>query len=427
MVETILIVGCGVFGLSTALELSQNPKYKIIAIDKYPIPSPYSASNDYNKIVRAEYSDIFYSKLSVEALQLWENNPLYKDVYFKSGRLTLSPDSEQNQHRKQYEQKGLDNLKELNFDISGIKEYNHGDQIGEDFAGFKQNSFKDINATYNPNTGYGHSAKSLLKVYNQCVENGVNFIFGSRGTAIKILSDESIQVESGEIYKADKILLSLGASTGYLVDLDNQIRSLGLYVTHIKLNDIEYEKYKDIPIFFSSELGYFFPPDVDNYEIKIALTYADTDNIIQNPHDSNQTISLPRYKIDNPNDTFPINGEIHVRNLLRLILPELQNHKLIHSKVCWISDTSTSDFLIDKLPNKDKIIVATGDSGHGYKFLPNIGKYIALKLQDKLNQEFSNKWKWKSNPNFPQQFATRSKREHLDIKNINDWYIEDNK
>ena len=34
-------------------------------------------------------------------------------------------------------------------------------------------------------------------------------------------------------------------------------------------------------------------------------------------------------------------------------------------------------------------------SAHGFKFLPRIGHYIALMLEDKLPDEFAGKWKWR--------------------------------
>jgi glycine/D-amino acid oxidase-like deaminating enzyme len=34
-------------------------------------------------------------------------------------------------------------------------------------------------------------------------------------------------------------------------------------------------------------------------------------------------------------------------------------------------------------------------SGHGFKFLPRIGHYIALMLEGKLPARFSDKWKWR--------------------------------
>lgn len=64
----ILIVGAGVFGLSTALHLARNGYRNITVIDRESIPSPYSAGCDLNKIVRAEYEDSFYTDLALVSL-----------------------------------------------------------------------------------------------------------------------------------------------------------------------------------------------------------------------------------------------------------------------------------------------------------------------------------------------------------------------
>lgn len=64
--DSILIVGGGAFGLSTALHLNAAGYTNIAVIDKDDqIPPRYSAANDLNKIVRAEYEDPFYRDLTL--------------------------------------------------------------------------------------------------------------------------------------------------------------------------------------------------------------------------------------------------------------------------------------------------------------------------------------------------------------------------
>lgn len=64
--EPILIVGGGAFGLSTVVHLLQAGYKDITVLDRDDeIPSAYSAANDLNKIVRAEYEDDFYTDLAV--------------------------------------------------------------------------------------------------------------------------------------------------------------------------------------------------------------------------------------------------------------------------------------------------------------------------------------------------------------------------
>jgi sarcosine oxidase/L-pipecolate oxidase len=63
--SAILIVGAGTFGLSTAYELIIAGYTNITVLDRDTVPSQFSAGNDLNKIVRAEYEDPFYTELAL--------------------------------------------------------------------------------------------------------------------------------------------------------------------------------------------------------------------------------------------------------------------------------------------------------------------------------------------------------------------------
>lgn len=64
--DSIIIVGGGAFGLSTALHLSQKGYSNVSVFEKdNNIPPRFSAANDLNKIVRAEYEDDFYTDLTI--------------------------------------------------------------------------------------------------------------------------------------------------------------------------------------------------------------------------------------------------------------------------------------------------------------------------------------------------------------------------
>lgn len=64
--SSIIILGAGAWGLSTALHL-RNAGYTDVTVFERSeqIPSPYSAAWDLNKIVRAEYEDPFYTDLAL--------------------------------------------------------------------------------------------------------------------------------------------------------------------------------------------------------------------------------------------------------------------------------------------------------------------------------------------------------------------------
>ena len=86
LASSYIIVGAGVFGASTALSLSRhNPAPTVILIDRAPFLCPIAASHDINKIVRSDYTDIFYCKLGLQTLERWREDPLYMQWYHQSG------------------------------------------------------------------------------------------------------------------------------------------------------------------------------------------------------------------------------------------------------------------------------------------------------------------------------------------------------
>jgi sarcosine oxidase/L-pipecolate oxidase len=52
------------------------------------------------------------------------------------------------------------------------------------------------------------------------------------------------------------------------------------------------------------------------------------------------------------------------------------------------------DFLITYHPNHPNLFLATGGSGHGYKFFPVLGDKIVDALEGNLEPELQQLWQW---------------------------------
>lgn len=78
--------------------------------------------------------------------------------------------------------------------------------------------------------------------------------------------------------------------------------------------------------------------------------------------------------------------------------------------MCWYTDSMDNNFLIDYVPGyQDSLFVASGGSGHGFKFLPVLGEvcrddctgrnpdiqHVVNALERKPDQ-FTELWKWRS-------------------------------
>jgi sarcosine oxidase/L-pipecolate oxidase len=80
---------------------------------------------------------------------------------------------------------------------------------------------------------------------------------------------------------------------------------------------------------------------------------------------------------------------------LKEIVPWLGNREFAQGRVCWYTDTATGDFLIDRVPSVDGLFIATGGSGHGFKFLPVIGEKIVDAIEGTLDTELKKIWEWR--------------------------------
>lgn len=64
--------------------------------------------------------------------------------------------------------------------------------------------------------------------------------------------------------------------------------------------------------------------------------------------------------------------------------------------MCWYTDSLDNSFIIDYVPGyDDSLFVASGGSGHGFKFLPVLGKHVVNALEKRPDQ-FTPIWKWRS-------------------------------
>ncbi|OAA73465.1 FAD dependent oxidoreductase [Cordyceps fumosorosea ARSEF 2679] len=86
--EAILIVGGGVFGLSTALELATRGYTDLTVFDRFAPPAPDGSSVDLSRIVRFDYGDRLYGAMAREAVAGWAAE--YPAHYHQCGFLMLN-------------------------------------------------------------------------------------------------------------------------------------------------------------------------------------------------------------------------------------------------------------------------------------------------------------------------------------------------
>jgi glycine/D-amino acid oxidase-like deaminating enzyme len=83
-----------------------------------------------------------------------------------------------------------------------------------------------------------------------------------------------------------------------------------------------------------------------------------------------------------------------LRAFLADALPDLSEAPLVYTRRCLYADTPDGDFWIDRNPRRAGLTVATGDSGHAFKFAPILGGLIADAVEGKPNPWLP-KFRWR--------------------------------
>lgn len=67
----------------------------------------------------------------------------------------------------------------------------------------------------------------------------------------------------------------------------------------------------------------------------------------------------------------------------------------VKTRLCWYADSFDNGFVVDFVPGVEGLMVATGGSGHGFKFLPNLGRFAVDRVEAKADEDgFLAKWAW---------------------------------
>lgn len=394
--SSILIIGSGVFGLSTAYSLSQNPLYAnttLTLVDRSPFPASDSSSIDSSRIIRADYSDPAYAALGASAQHVWRDTSpgaLGEGRYSESGLVLVADPG-----RDGYVRDSLENVRGLleGGAVRELKNRREIDAVVGTGGGSGQWGY------VNWRSGWADAEAGMRWLRARVEKTGrVQFICAEVvGLVREGKRVVGARQRDGIIRRAGLVILAAGAWTGRLVDLRGRATATGQVLTYLDLTADEQEKLGKMPVLLNMSTGLFIIPPRDRV-LKVARHAYGYSNPtkIEHPDGSGNVIevSLPRTSIDDPSQWVPREGEEDCRAALREMIPSLGDRPFTKSRICWYSDTPRGDFLITYHPELDGLFLATGGSGHGYKFLPVIGDQIMNCIGGECPAEFKQKWAW---------------------------------
>lgn len=428
--QTILIVGGGTFGLSTALHLARRGYTNVTVLDPHPIPSALSAGNDVNKTVDGgnltSNTEEGYvgSRLFEASIKGWREDPVFQAFYHETGFICAasSPEGEENVVRRQSPNEAAPGSMTRLDTAEDFKALMPKGALTGDFPGWRGWYKNGSNGS-----GWVEARNAMQSAFHEAQKLNVRFMTGSQDGDVVELCYEGgdvtgVRTRSGRVFEADCVILAAGARSSEIFEFGQQLLPKCWTLAHIKLEPHEIALYRDIPVMSNIERG-FFIPDLENGELKICNEFPGYTNFVVDPKTGKKaSIALHRHDI-------PVEAEERLRSYLRECMPHLAERPFTFARICWCTDTPDRTFLIGRHPTYRQLLLATGDSGRGFMHIPAIGKFIADAMEGELDPIMAKAWKWRPETATNRDLGDRQGRmgglrRPQDLSEVNTWSQE---
>ncbi len=371
----VIVVGAGINGVTAAIELRRHG-HEVVLVDPGPLPHPLAASTDISKAVRAAYgADEEYTELAERSIKLWRewNQEFGTQLYHELGvmfvrRRELKPGDFEHESFKTLERRG-----------HKIERMNSA-RLWKRFPAWNLELFRD--GVLELEAGYAESGRVVAALIKRAKLLGVQLREGTRFARLDEHGDRvrGIVLDDGQRIAGDSVVIAAGAWTPYLLPFTKKFfRASGQPVFHLKPRQPELFAPERFPVFGAdiTTTGYYgFPINRDGV-LKVAN------------HSPGREMSP-----ESPKRAVTSEDEKNLREFLSSTFPALADAPIVYSRVCMYCDTHDGHFWIAPDPERQGLVIAAGDCGHGFKFAPVLGEIIADAVEGKPNPILQ-KFRWR--------------------------------
>jgi sarcosine oxidase len=349
----LIIVGAGVFGVSTAREAARRG-LGVLVLERSRLPNPAAASTGPSRKIRSTYENAAYSGLVIDAMAEWDR--LQRDagesLYLRLGNLVYTTaDSHPT----------LDTFQAASERGGGTIERLGPAELRARFPQFRLAR----QATFERDAGVIRATAATEALRREAVDAGATIREAASVVHLDLDGPEPVVVlDDGERLKAARIVVAAGAWTSRLVP------ALGATIT-LKRQGLAY--LPDLP-------GWF---DQDSLS-----PFSELDNVFYGfPRIGDDPVKIGWHIYGEVTDDPDVDRDHAPQRFLDGVVTFLREHFGIEMEQdrivgasCLYDLTPTWDFVIDFIPGSACVLVATGGSGHSYKFGSVIGRVIMDRL-----------------------------------------------
>ena len=371
----VIVVGAGINGVTTAIELRKRGQ-EVVLVDPGPLPHPLAASTDISKAVRAAYgADEEYTELAERSIERWRkwNREFGTRLYHEVGvmfvrRQEMKPGDFEHESFKTLEKRGH-KVERMN-----------APQLWKRFPAWNPELYGD--GVLEIEAGYAESGRAVAMLIQRAKSAGVKLCEGATFSQLNERDNRvsGIALNDGQQIAGDFVVMAVGAWTPYVLPFTKKFfHATGQPVFHLKPSKPELFASERFPVFGAdiTTTGYYgFPINRDGV-LKIAN------------HGTGREMSP-----DSPERVVTSDDKNNLRKFLASTFPSLTDAPIVNTRVCMYCDTHDGHFWIARDPEREGLVVAAGDSGHGFKFAPVLGEIIADAVEGKDNP-LLDKFRWR--------------------------------
>jgi sarcosine oxidase len=365
------VVGLGAMGSAALYQLAKRGA-KVVGLDRYAPPHTFGSSHGETRITRqgiGEGSD--YVPLVLASHRIWRELEAEtgEKLLNACGVLVIAPGVGLTSHHGKPEFLARSTRAAEEFGIR--HEMLDGSEVGRRFPQFTGLTGNE-KAYYEPGGGYVRPERCIAAQLKRAVELGAEL-----RTETEVLAIEQdaggvrIETSHGSVL-ADQVVVSAGAWNSALLGPPfDGLLTVSRQVLHWFALDDAGPYGPDAPVFIwmhgPSDADYFygFPPAPGDPRIKVATEQYVTTTTTQT---IDRTVS--------PAESAAM-YRMHVAGRLAGVTP-----RVVQAAACLYTLTPDRNFIIDRHPAQDRVLVVSACSGHGFKHSAGIGEAVAELLTE---------------------------------------------
>ena len=355
----VAVVGAGVFGAWTALEL-QRAGRRVALIDAYGPGNARASSGGQSRVIRMGYGDQeIYTRWSMRSLELWQAllaRSARSTQLQRTGVLWMAREQDP------LTTKTLETLGRLGVRHERIDRT----QLA---ARWPQIDLGPITwAIHEPDSGFLTAFHVVQTVAQMAVAGGAVYM------------QESILPPAG-----GRELAAIATSSHKTISAKTFVFACGPWLPKL-FPDVLGDR-----IFPTRQEVFYIgvPPGDDRFQSPAMPVWVDfAEEIYGIPDFKGRGFKVAPDRHGPPVDpdslervATPETAE-RVREFVGRRFPALKNAPIVASEVCQYENTSNGDFLIDRHPELANVWLVGGGSGHGFKHGPAVGEYVAARIAD---------------------------------------------